>query len=769
MNKFIKMFLCSLLIMSICLLLINTNNVFAETQTYINKNKDAEWQISSEVTKEINGMKQTEIFGKSKAQKGNGCQEFGDQHVNILEMKTDGINSKLVCWGVQSGTTGVTKASLTQIAKDYEKTHPGWIVLGGVNGDQYFMNYGTGIFSDGSWLYTPTSCYPLAIENEMRYPISPIGVYSNYRGILNNGKEDSLAKEAKGLGFRVEVIDEAGNILYYRHIDKINEKPNAGEISVWSSYVSDKKSNMYIEFDVNTENNLYIVEKPELAFMPASRYYNEALAAIHPTVNFPDVLFGRGTITKIANSHHFGGNKDKQEEHDIVNTFAIESNDKELEEKLTLNTRIRVEYYYESEELNNCESFLNYHSIQRENGVNVVSDQPYDTQRYSRSVWGRKADGTYILLTTAKYGNQYKGTSQDETNAILEKFGVVDAYQQDGGGSAMCIVRNIEKNTFDVVQPSRDGTGKGQRNVAYACLFVMRDPGIDVNKEETTYHSAELVLREDYDHSSFSNYKVTLNNQEYTFTDNKVLFDNLKPDTSYIYTVTYDVKENDKTSKGTYSGSFLTQEFPHPTGIINIEKVNKTSVVFKYNLDKVKNLVINCNDKQINCNEGTTSVEVTGLEKGTAYVYNCEFDIYNEYADETYHLSSVPAKFTTLDKLKPTIDSFVLKDAKDKSITLTLNYSDEDEVISSIYILSGNEMIEVSNPGDVEITDLTPNTEYKFKVICEYNTIGIDEKIESEELIISTTEEIKSGCGSSNAYIYLSLLAGCILLLKKKH
>lgn len=36
-------------------------------------------------------------------------------------MKPDGVNSKLVTWGVQDGNSGFKTNQLTEIAKDYEK------------------------------------------------------------------------------------------------------------------------------------------------------------------------------------------------------------------------------------------------------------------------------------------------------------------------------------------------------------------------------------------------------------------------------------------------------------------------------------------------------------------------------------------------------------------------------------------------------------------------------------------------------------------------
>ena len=51
--------------------------------------------------------------------------------------------------------------------------------------------------------------------------------------------------------------------------------------------------------------------------------------------------------------------------------FAIDTNDSKLREQLSLNTRVRVQYYYENEEMNKVESSFGYHSAQRENNIDI--------------------------------------------------------------------------------------------------------------------------------------------------------------------------------------------------------------------------------------------------------------------------------------------------------------------------------------------------------------------------------------------------------------
>ena len=72
------------------------------------------------------------------------------QLINAFEMKTDGVTSKLVTWAVQKDNTSLKRADIIAAAKDYEAKHPGWIVTGGINADQYFFKYGNKLGVDGS-------------------------------------------------------------------------------------------------------------------------------------------------------------------------------------------------------------------------------------------------------------------------------------------------------------------------------------------------------------------------------------------------------------------------------------------------------------------------------------------------------------------------------------------------------------------------------------------------------------------------------------------
>ena len=99
--------------------------------------------------------------------------ETKGQLINVFEMKTDGITSKLVTWAVQKDNTSYKRTDIIAAAKDYEAKHPGWIVTGGINADQYFFKYGNKLGADGSAMVEPSPYYPMISDGEKIFTINP--------------------------------------------------------------------------------------------------------------------------------------------------------------------------------------------------------------------------------------------------------------------------------------------------------------------------------------------------------------------------------------------------------------------------------------------------------------------------------------------------------------------------------------------------------------------------------------------------------------------
>ena len=124
--------------------------------------------------------------------------QYYSQQVNIIEIANDSP-TKLVPWGVvQNGTWSLAK--VTDMAADYEAAHPGWKVVGAVNGDFFDIN------ANGDLPYTPSGT--MNVEGDM-YKINTgwamLGFNNNGQGPKIFGKMENTT-ERSSLPY-LEIID----------------------------------------------------------------------------------------------------------------------------------------------------------------------------------------------------------------------------------------------------------------------------------------------------------------------------------------------------------------------------------------------------------------------------------------------------------------------------------------------------------------------------------------------------------------------------------
>ena len=453
-----KRILSFLLALSLCAGLIIVP-VSVSAATY-NDDNTASFTLTSETDLTRNGVLMRQIYGTTTS---SAYGTSGNQRVTIFEMKPNGTTSKLVNWAVQNGNYGYQRKTLTQIAADYEANHPGWKVAAAINGDQYFQSFGQNTGSGKAYFY-PQTYYPARIDGEARFPVNVNGIANDYYvGAKNDGSTSPFVKPNSTKTIRVQVLNNDGSIAYQQLANTVNAAPSGTAVSVWFGHPGTSSSSEFISKTVNSSGGqIFYVENAELAYMINSKDYNFSGDA------YADTVFGKGTISSSPSSCTVGRGQ-----------FAIQTNNTSLISYLTVGTKVRVQHT-NSSSMNNIEAAFGYHWPQRKNSLDVkaASGQTYNTQRYNRSIFGVKSDGTYVLMTTAKgnkdTGTTYSGTDQDESNAILKHYGVTEAYQQDGGGSAMAIFRNSTGTGWDLIQKSSDNNSD-QRSVLTACLFVVKE------------------------------------------------------------------------------------------------------------------------------------------------------------------------------------------------------------------------------------------------------------------------------------------------------
>lgn len=478
------------------------------------------------------------------------------QQVNVL-LQPCNSNSKLITWAVKNTDgSGFVRKTIGQIAQDYEKNHPGWKVLGGINADQYYFALGERGHENGSDYFMPQPYGPFIADGEKWFSISakPYGGNGTYiAGILNDGSQDQIIQgftnwnntstsKVKIAGLYLSIMDEDNNVLSKHLIDKINETPLEGENALYSAYVNNVLGE--IPSMSVTGNHLFVVQDAEQAYMSNSKTYTyKALYDQKLLENAQNAFFGKGTISALSSSVSIGKGQ-----------FAISVNNPELLSELAVGKRIIVQFEYEGP-MNDVESATAYHTVMRSNNKDVESTNSYNTQSYPRSVFGRTASGTMVLVTVD--GKQpvigMNGTNQNETNALLKHYGVVEAYQMDGGGSVTMVIR--DGSNFKVVNSPADGS---TRSVLTGMFFVTRDVQVEGKQIAATETSVSIntKITKTFERT-ISNVFVSLNGTQYPTSAGNVTIEGLEAGKSYEYDIY--VEDENGISKTDFGGIVQTQ------------------------------------------------------------------------------------------------------------------------------------------------------------------------------------------------------------------
>ena len=517
--------------------------VIASSFIFINLNIKAEdtvktddnnyyYTTKSEVTRELaSGVEYTLNLGKT----GHTASNF-EERVSIFSADiSKNSDVKIATWAPQNGShTGYTRKALLDIAKDYEANNPGWIVLAGINADQYFPSFGTGIGKDGSYMYVPSPYYPMITNGDNLFTYTALGNASknNVVGFKNDGSKTPLVNGERTIdGFYITVYGDSGEVVKCMKIDGLNCDLGSQGTVVLASYNVDKNTQARI---TRTGNKYYVVNNAELSYVSNT---TEWLSWNNRAV---DAFFGKGVIDEVRDNVDItGGNK-----------FAIETNNEELKAVLKKDVRIKVEVEY-ADEFKDIEEAMGYHTIQRRGGLDQNVDNAYNSRCYPRSMFGCDANGKVYLMTCfGDNAGPTKGLYAQEFNAVCKKYGITDAWQMDGGGSVTSIVRD-ENGILDYaeacIEASHSGERKfsGYRLVLSALFIVMKVPNasITVNEKYSTgvkmtcdlkdilgnYDEAKLKFF-DEEGSNVSNYSLDLSKSI-----NECNIDGLEANRNYTY------------------------------------------------------------------------------------------------------------------------------------------------------------------------------------------------------------------------------------------
>ena len=190
-------------------------------------------------------------------------------HVALLTQNcnVEKYGTKLVTWAIPSADgSNFDKDTVAKICADYEKRHPGWLVFGGINSDQYTLGFGTELVSKGKHPFSVQPYYPLVCDNEKWFSntwfAAGEGSNGNFVGITNGGEVDPLNRviassaEAK-THLTCQVLGENDEVIKTFPVDSLN---GSGDTIVYTGYYSDEQLGTFLPYDA-VGINLHVVEK----------------------------------------------------------------------------------------------------------------------------------------------------------------------------------------------------------------------------------------------------------------------------------------------------------------------------------------------------------------------------------------------------------------------------------------------------------------------------------------------------------------------------
>lgn len=508
-----------------------------------------------------------------------------DRNVFTYTIPKDSKNVKLTTW-TYSDPYGYSLQNLMTIAKDYEKHHPGWTVIGGINAegfvaskDTYSKNEPTNaIVQDGDVIRKDVS------SEETK---ELIALYDNRDYVIKRVPEvsDNPFLYIYSEGFDSEV-------LKHLEVKAVNRLPLDGEIAILTpscGQISDLTG--YNVFEGSS--SMYRVTTS----FPASTLTGSNYG-----------IFVKGEIDGISNVNAISSISRGK--------FYLVTKGDLLINELSEGIKIKCQYDY-LDEFGQVNTVVGYWFKYIDNGVicdenykvYLEEENRYSTTYGSHDYWkyptkqragiGFKENGDVVIMA-AHTGA--KGPAQYEVGEYFYSMGCVNAFQFDGGGSVTFIKRNA-KGDFDMLNTPADGN---PRSLACGLLIVVKRPQINILTKEVSSSSltinSEIVEANGYEldnlYVKFEGTNSGSLNDYYPLEGNDVTIKGLYPNNEYTYSLY--IKENDKYKSLNLTGSIFTSKSAPSVSKIKISKNKKgyyeINVVVKDQHSAIKKVYISIDD-----------------------------------------------------------------------------------------------------------------------------------------------------------------------------
>ncbi len=685
---------------------INNNNIslLADTNT------------NSEYVNTVTDLKTTDLMGgvtlyeqkMTSLLNGDSQKAFQEHFVQWVDLKKEN-DVRIVTWTKQKADNWAASTT-REAAIEWEKYHPGWVVVAGTNGD-FFSN-------SGANTKEPTTNYMQ--EGDMfrseysKLPRSVIGFKKDGSYIVGEPKltENML----------LHIYAEDGSVLEKIPISGYNTAATSDGITLYTKDCADT-------YDLT-------------GYTVCEGTYT--ICRVANTKNKSVFIKGEMNISRTGNAEEKPCMTREELKEDgttkttIVREFYIATKNQEVVDKLKSGVKVKCQYDFVDEwaDVINTMGYkydllLNGKSQhQKSTNADCYTDHP-------RTFIGFKEDGSPVLMVIDGRGKtaaeKNYGVSLFEGAEIMKLAGCVNAYNLDGGGSSTLIVRN-QGGVFDVINRPSDGS---ERSDANAIFLVMRDPAVETVSGRSSASTISIKRKTTDYAKSVTDIKVTVNGKTYEMKSDEVIATGLLENT--VYDVNVEYKLNGELCKGNYKASTNMYD----PGV----DINPTSKGFNIGLRQSdENLItskvtIRVEEQEyvIENSEGKlTSYEITGLFKDDSYRISYTYEVTIKESGEKYTRSVEEKTYRTLSYDIPEIKEFSLKKRTGNKATVNYTIEDVDGLITKMYLVYNGEKVELEiDSNKYQIEELDMNKVNTFKLVVEYETPdGKTKEIESDEVTL---------------------------------
>lgn len=485
-------------------------NIIANTKTTMPKGWDSGYGSSTPIDVNTWYGQQINLFTIPRVLDADGNQKY-----------------EIISWSMQGDQQWEFKG-MTALAQDFEKKHPEYIVIGGINGDFYdwhttldYPNSGMGIEVQNGEVVRAVRTGREAIgfknnndNDQIVFAPNTLNHFSKnpYLTIYNN--DGSVLKEVELNGVNLETLEDGQTSAYFPSLEIVYLYDENGNhvLNSYSEWAI--KERIFHAPTLAEGNKYYVIDGDKVIYQASEGSY-----------------YGKGKITNVNDNTEF-----------VKNSFAIVTKNQELLDLLAKDVTIRVQYKVIDSELSQADNLMGSGHLLMKDGVfaNYYNEDYYST-RAPRTIVACKPDGTVCLLTMdgRQPTENYYGTNQQEINEILTQLGIDDAYLMDGGGSTTFFVR--ENDGFIVKNSPSDGQ---QRSVSNGFLIVTKkDDSVKIKDVKPTTSSLTFTLDFEQMNSNITECYMILNGVKKAFVNGQVTFEGLESNTNYGYSLSYDTEK----------------------------------------------------------------------------------------------------------------------------------------------------------------------------------------------------------------------------------